>query len=474
MRSRWIRPSRTATRSKAVAKSVKKLRLIDLIVNRRGTLVFRILLFIFGVALQLFFRRIETVNADRVPDGTGVIFVMNHPNGLIDPALVFVALPRKISFLAKSTLFHMPVLSFLLKTVEALPVYRKMDAGADVSKNLRTFELARERLQQGGSIALFPEGISHNSTKLLPAKTGAARIALGAVSVSSEKPIDLKIVPVGLFYTSKTTFRSEALLYFGEPFTVEPVELDIDGQPPREASRALTDRIESALREVTVNAENESDLHTARIAEEIFSAAAGSEALGEKMDFLQAYIAQQETGVYQESPLRQKMHEFDQTLDRYGIGPEHLSLAQYSRGFVIRQALARTWWLFMLLPMGAVGAILHFPAYQLSRLFAMWYAQHGADDVASTAKVLAGMLFMPATWLITAAVTWFFFGWELALAAIPISALLGYVALYTLERFEDLRGWANAVSLFLTKRETFLRLFVERRDMQQKLAQLER
>jgi glycerol-3-phosphate O-acyltransferase/dihydroxyacetone phosphate acyltransferase len=458
-----------------VAKSVKKLRLIDLIVDRSGTLVFRILLFIFGVALQLFFRRIETVNADSVPKGTGVIFVMNHPNGLIDPALVFVALPRKISFLAKSTLFHMPVLSFLLKTVEALPVYRKIDAGADVSKNLRTFELARERLQQGGSIALFPEGISHNSTKLLPAKTGAARIALGAVSVPSEKPIDLKIVPVGLFYTSKTTFRSEALLYFGEPFTVEAIELDSDGQPPREESRALTERIESALREVTVNAETESDLHTARIAEEIFSTAASSEALGEKMDFLQAYIAQQESdGVYRESPLRRKMHEFDQTLDRYGIGPEHLSLAQYSRGFVIRQALARTWWLFMLLPMGAVGAVLHFPAYQLSRLFAMWYAQHGADDVASTAKVLAGMLFMPATWLITAGVTWYFFGWKIALAAIPISALLGYIALYTLERFEDLRGWANAVSLFLTKRETFLRLFVERRDMQRTLAAVER
>ena len=58
-----------------------------------------------------------------------MIFVMNHPNGLIDPALVFVALPRKISFLAKSTLFRMPVISFLLRTVEALPLYRRVDAG---------------------------------------------------------------------------------------------------------------------------------------------------------------------------------------------------------------------------------------------------------------------------------------------------------------------------------------------------------
>src|SRR5689334_4349912 len=100
---------------------IKQLTLPDLILNRRGSIVFRLILAAFGIALRLFFRRIETVNADVVPSGTGVIFVLNHPNGLVDPALVFVALPRKISFLAKSTLFRMPVISFLLKTVEALP-----------------------------------------------------------------------------------------------------------------------------------------------------------------------------------------------------------------------------------------------------------------------------------------------------------------------------------------------------------------
>ena len=161
----------------------KQLTLSDLILKRRGSIAFRLALTAFGIALRLFFRRIETINADIVPEGTGVIFVLNHPNGLVDAALVFVALPRKISFLAKSTLFRVPVISFLLRTVEALPLYRRIDAGEDVSKNQRTFELCRQLLQRGGSIALFPEGISHNSPKLLPAKTGAARIALGAVSV---------------------------------------------------------------------------------------------------------------------------------------------------------------------------------------------------------------------------------------------------------------------------------------------------
>ena len=85
-----------------MAHSVKKLSLGDLILNRKGSFVFRLILAVAGIALSLFFRRIESANAEAVPESGGVIFVMNHPNGLIDPAMVFVALPRRISFLAKS------------------------------------------------------------------------------------------------------------------------------------------------------------------------------------------------------------------------------------------------------------------------------------------------------------------------------------------------------------------------------------
>ncbi|QYO66636.1 lysophospholipid acyltransferase family protein [Leptolyngbya sp. 7M] len=449
--------------------SIKKLRLIDLFRNRKGTLTFRLVLAVFGIALKLFFRRIETVNADTVPSGTGVIFVMNHPNGLIDPALVFVAMPRRISFLAKSTLFKMPVISFLLRTVGALPVYRRIDAGEDIAKNQETFRLASQMLRGGGSIALFPEGVSHNSPKLLPAKTGAARIALGAVSVGDDN-FDLRIVPVGLFYTSKKAFRSEALLHFGEPFRVHPTALDTDGQPPRDAVKELTALIEEELRKVTLNAETDAAMNTARIAEAIFSSSGDNENLGEKLEFLQAYIDDLETeDDPEDEKLRSEIHRFDQELNRYGIGPEHLSLAQFDRSFVVREAISRSWWLLLLLPFAVIGIILHSPAYQLCRLFSEWYSRHGADDVASTAKVLAGVVFMPATWLITALVVGYFLGWESGIFSIPISALFGLVALYTIEQFEDLRGWANAVALFLTKKEVFLRLFVERREMQRKL-----
>ena len=85
-----------------------------------------------------------------------------------------------------------------------------------------------------------------------PIKTGAARISLGAVSTGEVN--NLQIVPAGLYYTSKTSFRSSALLYFGEPIPVDRVALDNTGNPPREPVRELSNRIEAALRAVILDA----------------------------------------------------------------------------------------------------------------------------------------------------------------------------------------------------------------------------
>lgn len=454
--------------------NVKTLSLGDMIRNRRGSFVYRVVVFIFSVALRLFFRRIETVNVENVPREEALIFVMNHPNGLIDPALVFVALPRKISFLAKSTLFRLPVISFLLKTVEALPLYRRVDAGEDISKNQQTFEVCQNLLQKGGAIALFPEGVSHNSPKLLPIKTGAARIALGAISVNQgEKPIDLKIVPVGLFYTSKTTFRSEALLHFGEPFAVLPVELDEKGQPPREAVKDLTERIETALREVTVNAESEAELESANQAEKLFSSVSEGinleQTLTERFAFLKRYFADVSAARETKETLKRRVAEYEARLREFNIEPENLSLSKHSFSFVFWHFFLRVYLILLFLPVTIIGATLHFPAYQACKLLAFYYTKHGVDDIVSTVKILAAMLFMPLTWLIAALILYFVWNWQIALISFPFSILSGYIALRSLEEIEALRGWFRAVRLFYLKRATFLQLLSERRALHQAL-----
>src|SRR5687767_2708548 len=250
----------------------------------------RIIAALLRFAFRVYFRRVEVAGLENVPRQSPVIFVLNHPNALVDPAFLLCLAPRKVSFLAKAPLFKIPVLGFLVRALDSLPVYRRQDEGEDISRNLETFAAARKLLARGGTIGICPEGVSHDEPRLRPIKTGAARIALGAASTG--EVTGLQIVPAGLYYTSKTKFRSEALLYFGKPIDVEPVALEEGNIPPRAEVRELSSRIEIALREVMLDAHHEEALHTITRAEKIFSAAADEpdESLAQELQLQQRFI----------------------------------------------------------------------------------------------------------------------------------------------------------------------------------------
>src|SRR5258708_18469813 len=235
------------------------------------TMIRRIICAVLRVALRVYFRRIEVIGLENVPPESPVIFVLNHPNGLVDPAFLLCLAPRRVAFIAKAPLFRMPLIGSLVRALDSLPAYRRQDKGQDVSRNIETFTAARQLLARGITIGICPEGVSHDEPRLKPLKTGAARIALAAAS--SGDALDLKIVPGGLYYTAKTTFRSSALLYFAPGLPVERVALEPDGTPPRDPVRQLSARIEKALREVMLHAEQEEALSMIDRAEQIFSAA---------------------------------------------------------------------------------------------------------------------------------------------------------------------------------------------------------
>src|SRR6267143_6082981 len=222
--------------------------------------------------LRIFFRRIEVTGVERVPPDGPVVFVLNHPNGLIDPAFLLCLAPRPVSFIAKAPLFRIPIIGAIVRAFEGIPVYRCQDAGADLRKNAETFEAARAVLVRGGTIAVFPEGTSHSDPKLRPLKTGTARIALGAAAALPPN-LRLEIVPVGLYYRAKQTFRTVALLHFGMPFSVERIALAPGAEPPAEPVLALTARLEAALRTVTLEAEEVNAHALIARAQHVFSAA---------------------------------------------------------------------------------------------------------------------------------------------------------------------------------------------------------
>ena len=463
----------------------------------KGTLTRQLIHAIISIALRLFFRRIEAVNVENVPETGAIIFVLNHPNGLVDPALVFVSLSRRVSFLAKSTLYDNPIGAFLLRAFEILPVYRRIDADAKSQSNASTFENCFELLHRGRCIAIFPEGISHDQTKLQPIKTGAARIALGATgkrmkdeggrmnksnSYSSliPHPSSLKIMAVGLYYTSKTAFRSEALIRYGEIFDVEPVGLDENNEPPREAVLQLTAKIENALRSVTLNLETASELDAVLKAEALFSSVYENlifkrtieKSFQRLQDLAARYKLLERNDPEKMRELNEKISGYENSLKKSGITGESLSVLQHPTWYVFRYLILRVALLITLAPLAVIGAIIHSPAYFFSNLIGQMVKTHDADAAGSSSKIIAAILLMPLTWLVTALIILYFYGWQIALVSIPVVILCGYIALRSSETLVDMSVWLKSVWLLFRQRGLFLRLLVHRKNLGEEIGEI--
>jgi 1-acyl-sn-glycerol-3-phosphate acyltransferase len=438
-------------------------------------MVRRIILGILKFALRVYFRRIEIIGLEHVPLKSPVIFVLNHPNALVDPVFLFCLAPRRVSFLAKSPLFRMPVLGYLIRALDSLPVYRRKDEGEDVTRNEETFAAARKLLASGGTIGICPEGVSHNEKRLLPIKTGAARIALGAVSTG--EVTNLKIVPAGLYYTSKTQFRSSVLLYFGQPIDVPPVALEEDGNLPRPAVRELSDRIECALRNVILNGEQEEALLTISRAEKIFSGEADKESreslaheLQLQQRFIKAYTVLREEAPERLRRLELRLSRFEYELMQAGVDPDDFSPPR-APFIVLMQILIRMVVFVVLVVPATLGVVVHYPAYQLGRALATRFSRD-EEDVISTVKIISGMLFFPLTWLLLALLVYKWLNWELAVSALWVFPLLGYLAVRFFEEFDKSIGGLRALAFFLMRRRFFVRLLAERKAIHREIMAL--
>lgn len=447
----------------------------------KGSYLRRLLHAIVSVALRLFFRRIETSGVGRVPLDSPVIFVLNHPNGLVDPALVFVSLPRRVAFLAKSTLFSIPIAGRLIRAFEALPVYRRIDGEADPEKNAETFRTCRRFLAENRCIAIFPEGVSHDETQLKPLRTGAARIALGVQAIQPEAAdLGLKIMAVGLFYTSKTAFRSEVLIRYGQLIDVPSVTLGADLEPPREPVEALTGRIERALRDVTLNTTDQDELDAVLKAEALFSSVYRNllfkNTLNETFARLQGLAAKYEL-LGRDEPERKRelaarIERYESELSASGVTSESLSVLQHPTWYVFRFLVLRLAVVSILAAPAIIGAVIHSPAYVFSNFIGLMFPKHGVDSAGSTYKIVAAIVLMPLTWTVLALVVTWFWGWQIGLATVPLSAVCGYIALRSSETLIDLTVWARSAWLLFRQRGLFLRLMFEREALNREIGDL--
>ena len=135
----------------------------------------RVAVFVVVPVLRLWTRRSWT-GQENVPPSGGVIIAPNHISHF-DPLVVahFVyGAGRWPRFLAKASVFQVPLVGAFLRKVQQIPVERgSMEA-------VKSLDALVDALQQGGAVIIYPEGTTTREPDLWPmrGKTGAARLAL--------------------------------------------------------------------------------------------------------------------------------------------------------------------------------------------------------------------------------------------------------------------------------------------------------
>ncbi len=203
--------------------------------------------------VRIYYPKIEISQRERIPNSGSVLLVANHANSLIDPVILGIAASRRVHFLAKAPLFEIPVFGTALRALGMVPAYRGSDDPTQVKSNLKSLTAAAEFLQRGEAVGIFPEGKSHDATKVDRVKSGAARIAI--VAAKNGAP-DLKIVPVGINYERKERFRSSIWVRVGEPIAVHEW-LSAQTGDEHQILRALTTEIDRRLKEAVVHLNDE-------------------------------------------------------------------------------------------------------------------------------------------------------------------------------------------------------------------------
>jgi len=365
---------------------------------------------------------------ERVPPTGPVLLVANHPNSLMDPALVISSAGRPVRFLAKAPLFRDPVVGWMVRGAGSIPVYRVQDDPAQMARNDEAFRAAHEALVGNAAIGIFPEGISHDNPALAPMKTGAARIALGAAERIGVFPI----VPVGLSFRAKDRFRSDALVRVGAP--VEWADL-ADGPRGADQARELTRRIAAGLAELTLNLESWEDAPLVRWAAEIHAACyvrnadegvrfASERTAGRLLEAARA------GGLAGWEIVARDVRKHAAVLEGLGLRPHELTIRTDARA-AARWSLRQLGFLTVHGLAGAAGSLLFYTPYRLTGVIVDRLRL--ATDLRATYRVVGGGLFFTVWIVLIAALV----AWSAGVgAALVTLALLPPLAVYT-RRFHD-------------------------------------
>jgi 1-acyl-sn-glycerol-3-phosphate acyltransferase len=192
-------------------------------------------------------------NGDRIRREGGVLLVLNHVSHLDPPVdAVFVHRHGRVPrFLAKESLFRVPLFKYLIGGAGSIPVTRRSSGAAG------SLEAAATALREGKLVVIYPEGTITKDPQAWPmrARTGVARLALET---------DVPVIPAARWgtnhifngYTRKfrPLPRKRVDILVGEPIDLSAYR---DRPVTNELLREVTDLLMAEVRDLLAEVRQE-------------------------------------------------------------------------------------------------------------------------------------------------------------------------------------------------------------------------
>lgn len=205
-------------------------------VGRAGDLLYRFVRGL-GVVLATIIWRFEVTGRDRLPSVGPFVLAPVH-RSYVDFLVAAMAVPRRMRFMAKDSLWRAPRFARILEAVGAFPVDR---SGADRMALRR----AEEAVAGGEPLVMFPEGRRREGPEITEMQLGPAFVACRN---------RIPIVPVGIGGTdrampigAKMVRPAKVRVVIGEP--IYP-DVALEGRVPRRIVSETTEELRGALQEL--------------------------------------------------------------------------------------------------------------------------------------------------------------------------------------------------------------------------------
>jgi 1-acyl-sn-glycerol-3-phosphate acyltransferase len=207
----------------------------------------------------LFFysKKITVLGRKNIPKKGAVLFVVNHPNGLVDPLYVTTTNRRQNHFLVRAASFKKPFVKKILESLYLMPIYRMRDGVKQLANNQEIFEKCHVILNKGDTLMIFPEGTHDKKRSIRTLSKGFTRILFGALE--KHKDLEIIVIPVGITYQHTSHFPAEVSIKYGEPIATRTL---FETNPLAKSIHILKSAVSEQLKKLTVHIPDDENYET--------------------------------------------------------------------------------------------------------------------------------------------------------------------------------------------------------------------